>query len=286
MATFRTSAAGGSTSGTGNRTATIVPAVGDLFVVYCFVSTNTNDTPTCSDNNSGTYTRIDVANAVIASVNHRLSVFVRDSLLTNTTSTVVTVATGSNTSGCVHVLAFSGMTRTNSNAVRSKGLQNNQAAGTAAPTLNQAALTGNPTIVALGSADTTTTPPTNWTERQDTNFATPTVALETATRNSGFTGTTITFGAASSTVFCSHAMELDSSVPSTDLVIANSSHAQAADNVSLTQEHSLLVENCSHAHAAENFTVTENGPPMPSLCIINYIYIRVGDGMSTTERVN
>jgi len=211
-ATYRTSAAGGSSSGTGNRTATITPAVGDLLIVYCFVAANTNDTPTCSDNNgSGTYDRIDVMNASISAVNYRLSVFIRTVLMANTTSTVITVATGSNTSGCVVPVAVSGMSRVGADAVRSKGSQSNQAAGTAAPALNQNALTGNLTIAVHGSADTTTTEPTGWTERQDTNQTNDTVALEVATRNSGFTGTTITFGAASSTVFCSHALELDGS---------------------------------------------------------------------------
>lgn len=215
MATFRTSAAGGSTSGTGDRTATIVPAVGDLLVVYCFVSTNTNNTPTCSDNNgSGTYFRIDVANVVIATVNHRLSIFVRNALMVNTTSTIVTVATGSNTSGIVHVLAIAGMFRVGANAVRGKGLQDNQAASTPAPALNQTTLTQSLTIAAVGSADTDTVVPGGWTERQDTTFATPTVALQTSTRDSGFTGTTITFGAAQGTTFCSHALELDAGVES------------------------------------------------------------------------
>ena len=212
MATFRTSAAGGSTSGTGNRTCTITPAVGDLFVVVCFVSTNTNDSPTCSDDNSGTYTRVNTPmNVVISTVNHRLSVFVRDSLLANTTSTIVTAATGSNTSGIVHVLAFSEMNLTGLSAVRSNGGQSNQAAGTPAPALNQAALTGNVTIAVAASADTAIAVPSGWTTRQQTNFATPTVSCHTATRDSGFTGTTITFGDASSTTFCSYALELDGS---------------------------------------------------------------------------
>jgi hypothetical protein len=221
-AVYRTSAAGGSSSGTGNRTATITPAVGDLLIIYCFVAANTNDTPTCSDNNgSGTYDRIDVMNASIAAINYRLSVFIRTALMVNTTSTTVTVATGSNTSGVVHVIAVSGMSRVGTDAVRSKGSQNNQAAGTAAPVLNQSALTGNVTIVAHGSADTTTTAPTNWTERQDTSQSNDTVALENATRDSGFTGTAITFGAASSTVFCSHALELDGSALLTRTVLVD-----------------------------------------------------------------
>lgn len=212
MPTHRTTAVGGSSTGTADRTATITPAVGDLLIVYCYVAANTNDTPTCSDNNGGgTYDRIDVANCVTGGINYRLSVFIRTSLMVNTTSTVVTVATGSNTSGNVVVEAVSGMTRAGASAVRSKGLQNNQAAGTAAPVLNQTSLTENMTIVAQGSADTTTTPPTNWTERAEANQVSDTSALEVATRDSGFVGTTITFGAASSTTFCSHALELDSS---------------------------------------------------------------------------
>jgi len=212
MATFRTSAAGGSTSGTGDRTATLVPAVGDQWVVVCFVSTNTNDAPTCSDNNGGTYDLVDTPrNVVIATINHRLSVFVRDQIHVNTTSTVVTVATGSNTSGIVHITAWTGITRTGVSAIRSKGGQDNQAAATPAPALNQAALTGNPTIAIVGSADTLIGVPSGWTKRQETTFATPTIACQTATRDSGFTGTTITFGDASSTTFCSYALELDSS---------------------------------------------------------------------------
>lgn len=260
MATYRTIALGGSTSGTSDRSVAITPAVGDLLVAAVFVSTNTNDTPTMSDNNAsgGTWTRILVGNVVISTVNHRLAFFVRDNLMANTTSTTVTAATGSNTSGVIHVVAISGMNRAGLDAVRSQGQQNNMAAGTPAPVLNQAALTGNVTIAGVGSADTTTTPPTGWTERGDTNFATPTVALQTSTRDSGFTGTTITFGAAQSTTFASYAVELDTTAPPVDLVIANATHSHTAGNVALTQAHSLTVANASHGQTAQNLALTEN----------------------------
>lgn len=85
---------------------------------------------------------------------------------------------------------------------------------TPAPTLPVAALTGNATIAALFSADTTTTPPTSWTEAQDGSQITPTTALEVAYRNTGFTGTTITFGAVCDTAYASIAIELaDLSAP-------------------------------------------------------------------------
>jgi hypothetical protein len=137
-ATFRTSAAGGSSTGTSDRTVTITPVIGDLFVVYCFVAANSNSTPTCSDNNgSGTYDRIDVCNVTIAAIEYRLSVFIRTAKMVNTTSTVITVATGSNTSGEVQVLAFAGMTWTGASAVRSHGTSNNQAIAAPTATLNQ-----------------------------------------------------------------------------------------------------------------------------------------------------
>lgn len=213
-ATFRTSVAGGSTSGTGDRTVAITPVVGDLFVVVCFVSTNTNDTPTVTDTNTGgTYTRVNTANVTISTVAHRLSLHVRNATVPNTTSTTATCVTGSNTSGIIHVVAIAGMTRTGAAAIRSSGLQNNQSAGTPAPALNISALTGNFTMVSVGSADTATIPNASWTERHDSTFATPTIATNTSTRDSGFTGTTITSGDATSTTFASFALELDTSVP-------------------------------------------------------------------------
>lgn len=213
-ATYRASAAGGGTSGSGNRTVTITPAVGDLLVVVVSLSGNTNDAPTMTDNNgSGTYTRA-VGGVAWSSSANRMAVFVRDALMVNTTSTTITCASGSNTAGELVAIAVSGMTRTGSAAIRSSGSQANQAASTTpAPALNQAALTGNMTIAGVASGDTTTTPATGWTERQDVSQATPTTACEVCTRDSGFTGTTITFGATQSTVYASFAVELDGSAP-------------------------------------------------------------------------
>ena len=66
-------------------------------------------------------------------------------------------------------------------------------------------------IAVVASGDTTTSPPSGWTERNDSNQATPTTAIETATRDTGFTGTTITFGATQSTTYASFAVEIDGS---------------------------------------------------------------------------
>lgn len=212
MAAFRTSAAGGGTSGTSNRTATITPAVGDLFVVFCNASGNTNSAPTCSDNNGGTYSL--VGTAAKNSSADMMSCFVRDSLLPNTTSTVVTVATGSNTAAEIVIVAVSGMAKSSSGAVRQSGKQANQAASTTpAPALPASALTVNVTLGAVGNTTTpaTMTSPSGWTERQDVGQSTPSTGLEVVSRDSGFTGTTVTWGSTSGSAYASFVVELDGS---------------------------------------------------------------------------
>lgn len=213
MATFRASAAGGGSGGTGNRSATIVPAVNDLFVVFCNVSVNTNTAPTCSDNNGGTYTL--VASGLYSASANAFSVFVRNQRVPNTTSTVVTVATGSNTSGSVVIVALSGMTRVGASAIRQSAKQENQAGSTTpAPAFPASALTANVTLGAVANLTNpaTLTTPTSWTERQDVGQASPNEGLEVVSRDSGFTGTTITWGSTSASAFGSAIVEVDGSV--------------------------------------------------------------------------
>jgi hypothetical protein len=211
-ATYRTSFAGGGTSGSGDRTLAFTPAVGDHLTAFVCTSGNTNNTPTASDNQSGTWSLVGCL-AWNASAD-RIAVFVRDASVASAVSHTLTIATGANTAGALVVVAYSGMLRFGTSSIRSSGGQANQAASsTPAPALNQAALTGNPTIAMVGSGDTTTSPNASWTERQDTSQSTPTTAIEVCTRDSGFTGTTITFGATQATVYASYAIELDSSAP-------------------------------------------------------------------------
>jgi hypothetical protein len=90
--------------------------VGDLFLVFCAVAANTNAAPICSDNNTdgASYALLGTADyASTVPTSYMLSCFVRTALLLNTTSTVVTVATGSNTAGEIIVLCSSGYLRAN-----------------------------------------------------------------------------------------------------------------------------------------------------------------------------
>lgn len=208
--TYRTSAAGGGTSGTTDRSVTITTVADDLLVVFVSLSGNTGLASTMTDDQGGTYFLV---NSVrwSSSANSMLC-YVRNTLVSSGTSTVITCNSGSNTAGELVAVACAGSLRAGYKAIRSGGWQANQASSTTpAPVLNQAALTGNMTIAAVASGDTTTTEPTNWTERQDVNQSTPTTALQVSTRDSGFTGTTITFGASQGAVYASFAVELDGS---------------------------------------------------------------------------
>ena len=211
MASVRTTAAGGGTSSTGDRTVTITPADGDLLVVFVVVAANTQSAPTMTDDNgSGTYTL--VATALKNSSADIMSVFVRDKILTNATSTVITAVTGSNTAGELVVVAVQGMAKAGAAAIlQSKALANQAAGGTPAPAFTSSALTGNVTLGAVGNGTNpaTLTAPTNWTEQQDVGQASPTTGLEVVTRDSGFTGTTITWGSTSASAFAALIVELD-----------------------------------------------------------------------------
>jgi len=216
MASWRTSVAGGSTSGTGNRTVTITPAVGDLFIVCIAVAANAQDAPTCADNNAngGSYYRIDVGNWLIVAVNYRISLFVRDYALINTTSTTITGTTGSNTSGSIIVVAVSGMDRFGKDAIRQIGTQDNQTAGgTPAPIFPVAALTGNMCIGAIGNGTNPggVTQPASWTSRHNVGFSNDALGQVVATRDSGETNSTITWGSTSASIFASIVAELDTS---------------------------------------------------------------------------
>lgn len=221
-ATYRASGSGGDTSGTGDRAVTVTTAeAGDLLIVAVTLTVNTNTSLTLADDHAdglGTYHRID-AQLFAAGANIG-AIFVREALLGSTdTSFVITCTSGANDSGVLGWTAFAGMTRVGEDAIRSSGFDGGTAGQTPEPALNQSALTGNPTLGACCSADSTMTEPTGWTERIEATQATPTAAVEVATRDSGFTDATITWGSTCGTAFSSFAIELDSSAASNLLLL-------------------------------------------------------------------
>jgi len=199
----------------GDKTVAITPALGDLLVVIA-ANTGTTTDPTVTDDRAGTYTRITGCTKNTSA--DEMHIYVRTQLCQLTSSHTITEGVGgAGTGGGATVIRISGMEKVGANAVRQSATQDNQAAaGTPAPVLARPVLTESLVIGAVFNATNVAalTQPANWTERRDVGYATPTSGLETATDDSGETGTTITWGSTSASAFCSLVAELDTATPS------------------------------------------------------------------------
>lgn len=214
MATCTHKISTASTSNAGSYACgSFTPAVGDLLVVGVIASGTVAAGALTS---SAGYTFAKIATAVKAASADTLYLFVANQLVSAAAAQTVTFdCSGDNATGAVvSVVAVAGMARTGANAVRQFGVQNNGAAA-ATPTvaLAAAALTGNVMLGQMGNATSpaTVTPPSGWTERNDTGYSTPTTGSEYATRDSGFTGSSVAWGSTSATAFGAIAAELDTS---------------------------------------------------------------------------
>jgi hypothetical protein len=196
----------------GTKTVTATPTAGRLPIIVTAHTGNTAATaPT--DNQSGTYSII-AGPFTKASAADTIYIWARTALTPASSSTVFTHAPGTTTGGGLVVLEASGMSRTGASAARQAAGQSNQASlGTPAPVFGSAVLTGNPVIGAVfnGANPANITQRGGFTEQFDNGYATPTTGLEVISRDSGETGTTMTWGSSSSTAFASIVVELDSS---------------------------------------------------------------------------
>lgn len=206
------------TTSTSNTTSyassSFTPAAGDLLVVFVHASGTVGKGQLIDSQNLG-FT--EVASVLDASSANTLYCFVAlspaaASAMTVTFKCIDDAATGAD----IDVYRVSGMHYVGQQAVRQTANQANHASGSApAPAFGSAALTGNVTLgaVANSTSPATMTPPTGWTEGNDSGYSTPTTGLETVWRNSGFTGTTVTWGSSSASAFASLIVELDTSTP-------------------------------------------------------------------------
>lgn len=190
------------------------PTTGNLLVAFAGATGSTGANATMTDSLGIGWTLI--ASCVKATSADTLYVFVSNRFATGSAMTVTFHTSGGGTaSGCIIFVAqVTSMTRAAKDASRQTAVQSNQAAaGTPGPAFGVSALTGNPTLGCIFNATNpaTMTTPTNWTERQDVGYATPTTGGEYVTRDSGFTGTTVTWGSTSGSAFCSLIIELDTS---------------------------------------------------------------------------
>lgn len=205
------------------------PALDDLLVLFIAV-TGTGVQGTVSDSQGGTWN--------IRTWQDEIRYWIRNEPAPNTSMTVTATFTGDAGTGCdLTVLRVPGMSLFGSAAGRQLKSAINQAAATPALTFDAAVLTDNPTIGVVKNATNPAglTPPTNWTERSDNGYNTPTTGMETISRDSGFTGTTITWGSASASTFDVVIVELDASLVTVDGVALSVTPSLPAGRV----DHSL-----------------------------------------------
>ena len=208
------------TGNTPNASGSFVPTIGDLLVVFVTKEASVHTSIVSADLTSSVSMTFSLIRAqTFRSSADALVVFVSNQLVSNVSSQTVQIESGSDSGlgSIISVYGVSGMRRTNTGAVRQQGGQSNQTAGTTpAPAFAGAALTGNCCIGAVANATNPAglTNPGSWSESQDTGYTTGAITgLETAFRNSGETGTTITWGSTSASAFASIILELDASVP-------------------------------------------------------------------------
>jgi hypothetical protein len=193
------------------------PAAGDLLVVFVSASATTA-TGSLTDSQGLGWTK--TTNASFSGAPDRLYVFVANTLAAASSMTVTFDCTGDQATGAnIAIARVSGMTRTGtSGAIKQKRQVSGQSASTTPEAIFAASCqTGNPTLGVVGNRANPAglTAPTNWTEQVDTGYNTPSSGLEYVSQNSGFTGTTITWGSTSSTVYGVQIIELDTSAAPT-----------------------------------------------------------------------
>lgn len=203
------------TTTAGSKTVTAVPAVDDLIVVVAASSGLAGGTTSVSDDQGGTFTQVD-SDRTGFSTTGVLTVWVRDSLVASSVSTVYTAAQVGSSGGGLSVLAVSGMLAVGAAAVRSNGGQSTGGAGTTpAPVLNQTPLFSNPiiTAVANGTNGGGTTARGGYADVAIAGYNTPATGLDLCSVEFGETTATITWGGTSATAFASVAIELDAPPP-------------------------------------------------------------------------
>lgn len=199
-------------------TNTVAIPAGELIVVYFHVSGTALDTPSASPNNEADlkFSRVAVVNFTTAGNQGRGALFIGQRMSSGANEGATVDFTGDAGTGCMSFIwSISGMTRVGGNAARQIAQENAHAAGTPAPTFALNALTNNPVLGFVGDEEAATNwvAPTGWTEPTspagEGTITLPTMGSEAVGRDSGFTGTTVTWGSASTGVFSSLIIELD-----------------------------------------------------------------------------
>lgn len=203
------------TNGTSYASGAFTPAANDLLFVFVVASDTTDAATTLTGTGGSTFTRS--RTTAFRTGTDRIVSFVSDKGVTATSQTVTFGCAGDAATGAViFVIRVAGIGLYGTAALRQTSDVNNAAAGgTPAASFSAACLTDNVTLGCIGNSTNpaTVTPPTSWTEDAagDTGYATPTTGGEYVYRNSGFTGTTMTWGSTSASAFGVSIVEINAS---------------------------------------------------------------------------
>ena len=215
-----------STDGTSFATGGFTPVAGDTLFGFV-VASDTIAPGTMTDSQSLGWTQI--VQATYSSAAGRLYAFVANAKAAATGGTTVTFdCTGDTATGAIVFVVGVGLGgRVGLDALRQVATANDLGAVAPAATFAQNCLTQNPTIGFCGNLTNPAglTPPTSWTELADTGYATPTIGGENIGRATGFTGTAVTWGAASASSNAVIVLELDASIaPFTSDIATSDDH--------------------------------------------------------------
>lgn len=187
------------------------PNSNDLLVVFVNARL-TVAAGTCTSSVSG-QSFVKVGSAVYAAGAHTLYCFISTRPATNASQTVTFDCTGDASTGTIiHVSRVLNVEQLHGASAQRQWnkTDNGAAAGTPAPVFSTAGLTDNVMLGAIANASNPAglTPPASWNELADSGN-TETFGLETAYIASGFTGTTVTWGSTSATVFAALIVEIN-----------------------------------------------------------------------------
>jgi hypothetical protein len=192
-----------------------VPASGDLLIAFVTASA-TSSPGTMTDSQGLGFTR--VTSTAFGSGLNSVYCFVSDALATASSMTVTFDCTGDNATGAViQVASISGMSLTGLAAIVQSSGQSNQSSSTPAPVFAASVTTTNPTLGVVGGSlnPPNITEPGGWAELDDTGYNIPSMGAEYVARNSGFTGTTVTWGSSFGANYADIIVELDATAAPT-----------------------------------------------------------------------
>lgn len=215
---------------TGTHTVVATPAVNDLIVIACANSALTA-AGALTDNNAdglGTYTQ--VTSALKNSSTETMYVFVRDAKIGSATSTTFTFTGASSTGGGLAVVVAKSMSKVSAAAVKQSQVVENEGTATPSATFSASPLTTNPIIGVLWQGVTTApTAPSTFTELVFAFYSAPATGDEVVSKDSGYTLTTVTWGASVTGQHCNTIIELDASASTVVVpVIMNSFRQRVA----------------------------------------------------------